>query len=215
MYTNTTIHPDQPQPPPPPDATPDVHPFPPFPHFASIVPLQARAFAYINIIPQFQPAPPHQFQVSQFPGVEPPLQADGNPPYADTVASNHLDGEIKLLIILLKLYAVLYNTHWVAVAEVPPTQGVNQAQPAHPAAEAVAVVAYDEATATPFVQAIQVVVLVQLAPAAQPRQGQQVQVAKAVAAVHQVDPLAFPQLFPFLMIFPVPVRVRVQATYIA
>lgn len=142
MYTNTTIHPDPPPPPPPPDATPDVHPFPPFQPFASIVPLQARAFAYINIIPPFQPAPPHPFHSVQFPEEAPPLQADGNQPYADTVASSHLDGEIKLLIILLKLYAVLYNTHLVAVAEVPPAQGqLSPAHPAHPAAEAVPVVA--------------------------------------------------------------------------
>lgn len=55
---------------------------------------------------------------------------------------------------------------------------------------------------------------VPLPPAAQPKHTHIVHVASAVAAVPQVPPLAFPQLFPFLIIFAVPVSVVVQKTFI-
>lgn len=86
--------------------------------------------------------------------------------------------------------------------------------PFHPATE-LPVVLYDVATATPLTPFAHAAPFAPSAPAFPQRQGQQVQVASAAPAVHLAAASAFHPLLPFLAIFAVPVRVRVQSTYIA
>ena len=126
------------------------------------------------------------------------------------------DGIIIRCIAIGRVNTLLYSGHCVCIADVHHAHHTcgDQFHHVHPATE-FHVVAYDTDTATQAVHAAPSHDVSHVAHTLHHSTGQHVLVLNAVAAAHAVAPDAFPQLFPFLAIFDVPVRVNVHRTYIA